>query len=279
MGIIDALTGVATAASEAAHGTRLRRELEAAMAAMQRMSKAQCADVTAAFGKITRDLWMRRREWTRDGRLKAAATMRSEGLKTRDFNLVQGYTFLMASAWLESQERSSAEARAVFAYLDDLGHKAGLESFRNNNPLFDLAMTAFTFIIGIRIRRIDGIDLATERVERFIRDADLDVIDTLSAIGCGIARALEVASKEPLLDCLVASMAFLYMSGAPRDRIEALYDAIEDRESQTALFSALTMARVYRIVPQADRLMQQAIADGGQFPAMVALLPLVDLID
>lgn len=121
MGLFDSIKQTMGAVHEDARGRILNEELVDTLQRMQRMSEAQITEIGLRFGKKRSSILPHMENWTREGCLKMAQTLRSESRKQLDFNVVEGYALWMSSAWLEGAVRQSDSANAVFRHLDQFG--------------------------------------------------------------------------------------------------------------------------------------------------------------
>jgi hypothetical protein len=118
MGFFGSIIDAAKSANEEAHGSRLHAEFQDSMQRLRQLDTSQAADVFLKFVNKRQRIREHVANWSRDGRLKMADTLRAESRRVFDLNIVEGYALWMTSAWLESGERSSAKAAFVHAELD-----------------------------------------------------------------------------------------------------------------------------------------------------------------
>lgn len=128
MGLLSGIWNAAAEANEEAHGARLRRELDDAATKLGEMQKEGVAEVVALFVSKRSKLIQHRGNWTVEGRLKMATTLRNAGRERLDFNVVEAFSLWMASAWLESGERRGANAAFVHDQLEALAARSGPSS-------------------------------------------------------------------------------------------------------------------------------------------------------
>ena len=121
MGILDSIREGVGAVHEDARGRILNDELTNTLQHMQRMPETMITEIGMRFSEKRSQLLPYIPNWTREGCLKMAQTLRSEGRKQLDFNVVEGYALWMSSAWLEAGVRQSDFANAVFKHLDQFG--------------------------------------------------------------------------------------------------------------------------------------------------------------
>ena len=120
MGLLGALKGVVIDATEVAHGMRLAKDTQAALALMRGMPQdvgGQAFLLFLGLRSHTMDNW---RTWSSDGRLRAARAFHDEGRSHKDFNIGIACGHYLAAAWLESSMRQSEQARATFNELEKL---------------------------------------------------------------------------------------------------------------------------------------------------------------
>ena len=121
MGLFSSIREGIGEVHEDARGHILHDELLNTLQHMQRMPEEMITEIGMRFSVKRSRLLPHIHNWTREGCLKMAQTLRSEGRKQLDFNVVEGYALWMSSPWLETGVRQSDLASAVFKHLDQFG--------------------------------------------------------------------------------------------------------------------------------------------------------------
>ena len=121
MGMFAALRNTAVEIHEDARGRILHGELTGTLRAMQSMPEAMVMEIGSRFSIKRSRLLANIGNWTVEGQIRMADTLRTESRKQLDFNVVEGYALWMTSAWLESGVRQSDLAQGVLRHLDEFG--------------------------------------------------------------------------------------------------------------------------------------------------------------
>lgn len=122
MGIFGTLKNAAVQANEEAHGIKLANELADTALKMKALDPVMTDEIIQRFIDKRTPIQQQMFNWTDDGKLKMASTIRKAARDTTNFNMIEGYALWMTSAWLESSVRQSAKAIKVFDTLNDLAN-------------------------------------------------------------------------------------------------------------------------------------------------------------
>lgn len=120
MGWLSSLTNAATEVNDEARSVKLHTELLERMADINQLQGVLVQTLFKDFVARKVEIKNEMSNWSREGCMKVADKLRTEGKQKFDLNMVEGYALLLTSAWLESSQRTSAKARLVFQHLDTI---------------------------------------------------------------------------------------------------------------------------------------------------------------
>jgi hypothetical protein len=188
MALLDKVKAIASAANDNARSVRLSKELVDTFKGLDAMSPERQQEVIARFIDKRTKLLQHMENWTKDGRLRMAKTLRDEARKQLDFNVPEGYALWLASAWLESGERESPIAKRVHQQLEELA-PIGIEEV----PVDDLLHMIFALTTTMLCARfnvsIDDPD-PTTKLRACVGALPLKVQANIIAIVLGFAEGI-----------------------------------------------------------------------------------------
>jgi hypothetical protein len=120
MGFFSGIKDAAFKANEDAHGARLLREFRDSIGKMGNMPSERSDEIIQRYVSKRAKIKPSMVNWTFDGILSMAKSLKDEARRVTDLNIIEGYALWMTSAWLESGVRTSDNAREVFTQLDEL---------------------------------------------------------------------------------------------------------------------------------------------------------------
>jgi hypothetical protein len=123
VGFFGDLKKAAIDANEAAHSARIAREFDDTLNGLRQMEPSMREEIKSRFRDKRQKTILAMGNWTRNGRLRMANTLRTEARKQLDFSVVESYALWMTSAWLECGERQDANARTCYEYFENVARQ------------------------------------------------------------------------------------------------------------------------------------------------------------
>lgn len=210
MGILNNIVGALKDTNEAAHGSRLKKDVFATLDLLHRAGPEVETEGLMLFMQLQEQILSECKSWSREGHLKIANQLQADARKRKDFEIGRACGYYLASAFAECMVRDSPEAKLTLVHLGvvaaELEKQIAAQSqksrIKKSTPdIFGMADLCMTSVLTAAFWPPNGersTDDFMPRLEELTLDGKVIVVGVAFGIIDGIGQRIGATDAETL---------------------------------------------------------------------------------